>query len=169
VEIIGRVTEDVPELRLRVIGRAQYRDEDFAYERRLHERVASDPRLRDKVTFDGYSDDVAASLGECHLLLHCRPDEPFGIVLIEAMSLGLPVVAPLGGGPCEIVDDGKTGRLFAPGDVEVAAAAVRELLTDRRRAAAMGTAGRERVCSHFSEVQLVEGFESLFTLLSGPL
>jgi glycosyltransferase involved in cell wall biosynthesis len=107
--ITRKVLETHPTFRLSVIGRAQYRDEDFSYEREIHRTVAADSVLAKAVSFQGYADDVAGVLRSAGLLLHCRPDEPFGIVLTEAMAAGLPVVAPDGGGPKEIVDHGGPG------------------------------------------------------------
>ena len=68
-------------------------------------------------------------------------DEPFGTVLAEAMAVGTPVVATRVGGLAEVVEDGVTGRLVAPGDPAGLAAAVLEVLRDRDR---MGAAARER-------------------------
>jgi glycosyltransferase involved in cell wall biosynthesis len=68
-------------------------------------------------------------------------DEPFGTVLAEAMAVGTPVVATRVGGLAEVVDDGVTGRLVAPGDPAALAAAVLEVLRGRD---AMGAAAREQ-------------------------
>jgi glycosyltransferase involved in cell wall biosynthesis len=67
--------------------------------------------------------------------------EPFGTVLAEAMAAGTPVVATAVGGLAEVVADGETGRLVAPGDPEALATAVLEVLRHRAR---MGAAARRR-------------------------
>ena len=67
-------------------------------------------------------------------------EEPFGTVLAEAMAVGTPVVATCVDGLPEVVDDGVTGRLVAPGDPDAIATAVLEVLS---RQAEMGTAARE--------------------------
>jgi glycosyltransferase involved in cell wall biosynthesis len=133
-----------------VIGTAQYRDEDFALERDLRARVERDPSLAQTVEFAGRLQDVAGALRDCRLLLHCRADEPFGMVMVEAMAAGLPVVAPRAGGALEIVVDGETGLLYPPGDAAAAAACVEALLTDSARADALGRAGRCRAESRFT-------------------
>ena len=76
--------------------------------------------------------------------------EPFGLINLEAMACGTPVVASRVGGIPEVVVDGETGRLVEPGDVAALGQALREVLADPARARRMGEAGRRRVEAHFS-------------------
>ena len=149
VDVAERLADGEPQFQVQIVGRAQYRDEDFAFERDLQQRVRDDPRLSTRVTFGGFSGDVSGAFDGVGLLLHCRDDEPFGMALLEAMASGLPVVAPRAGGPIEIVDDGVTGLLYPPGDADAAATAVKSLLDDPERASRMGAAGRDRVRDSF--------------------
>jgi glycosyltransferase involved in cell wall biosynthesis len=149
LDVASLVAAEMPGFRLRVIGAAQFRDEDFALERELHERVGADPALAEAVEFTGRTGDVAGALAGAGMLLHCRPDEPFGIALIEAMALGLPVVAPAAAGPLEIVEHGVTGLLYEPGETGAAADAVLRLLRDRDYATRLGATARERVSERF--------------------
>jgi glycosyltransferase involved in cell wall biosynthesis len=87
-------------------------------------------------------------------------EEPFGTVLAEAMAVGTPVVATRVGGLAEVVHDGVTGRLVAPGNPEALAAAVLEVLHDRDR---MGTAARERA-RRFDSDRYAEHIERLLTV-----
>lgn len=138
----------LPEAEFEIVGAAQYREEDFAFERQVRRRVAGDPGLSARVRFRGRLGDIRGALAEVSVVLHCRPDEPFGMVLVEAMAAGRPVVAPASAGPMEIVEHGVTGLLYPPGDARIAAAQVRSLLSNPARARAMGraamTAARER-------------------------
>ena len=70
--------------------------------------------------------------------------DPCPTVAIEAMAAGRPVIASRIGGLVDLVDDGTTGTLVAPGDATALAAAVRATVADPGRAEAMGRAGRER-------------------------
>lgn len=70
--------------------------------------------------------------------------EGFGLVVVEAMAAGVPVVASGHGAFPELVDDGVTGLLHRPGDAESLAACVRRIVADLRDNARMGTAGRAR-------------------------
>ena len=151
IDIAARVLREVPDFRLSILGRAQYRDEDFALEESLRKRVADNPDLSEAVEFRGYTADIKTKLANFGLLLHCRPDEPFGVVLIEAMASGLPVVAPATAGPLEIVEHGVTGFLYEPGNAAAAARHVIDLARDPALAARMGGAGRLVVEGRFSD------------------
>jgi phosphatidylinositol alpha-mannosyltransferase len=77
-----------------------------------------------------------------------RRNESFGIVLVEAMAAGLPVVASDIPGYREVVRDGVEGLLVPPSDPVALAAALREVLDDPALAARLGAAGRERARSY---------------------
>ena len=96
------------------------------------------------------------------LVLASIEPEPFGLVLLEAMATGKPVIATRPGGPAEIVEDGITGCLVPPRDAPAMAAAVRRLLDHPDEARAMGNAGRRRVIEHFGVEQYVNGIEEIY-------
>jgi alpha-maltose-1-phosphate synthase len=87
-----------------------------------------------------------------HALLFVCPSvyEPFGLINLEAMACGTPVVASRVGGIPDVVVDDETGWLVPPADPAALASAVRRLLADPERAAAFGRAGRRRVEAEFS-------------------
>ena len=82
--------------------------------------------------------------------------EPFGLINLEAMACGTPVVASRVGGIPEVVVDGETGWLVPPGDPSALAQALRGALADPARARRMGEAGRRRVEGHFSWDRIAE-------------
>jgi glycosyltransferase involved in cell wall biosynthesis len=88
--------------------------------------------------------------------------EPFGLVVIEAMAAGKPVVATAPGGPSETVVDGETGYLVKPSDPQAAASAVEKLLLDPVRREQMGAAGRKRAREVFALSRYVLAFEDLY-------
>ena len=77
-------------------------------------------------------------------------NEGFGLTLIEAMSVGAALVASRAGAAELVVEDGMTGVLTPPGDVEALVAALEPLMRDPEAAAAMGRRARERVATKFS-------------------
>jgi mannosyltransferase len=77
-------------------------------------------------------------------------NEGFGLTLIEAMSVGAALVASRAGAAELVVEDGVTGVLTPPGDVDALVAALEPLMRDPTSAAAMGKRGRARVLEEFS-------------------
>jgi phosphatidylinositol alpha-mannosyltransferase len=103
--------------------------------------------LRDRVTFVGRVDprELAEVVGRAAVV--CAPSlggESFGIVLLEAMAAGRPVVGSSIPGYAAVVRDGIDGILVPPGDAAALAHALERVLADPDAARAMGEAGRER-------------------------
>jgi glycosyltransferase involved in cell wall biosynthesis len=98
----------------------------------------------------------SAWLARADVFAHSSRWEGFGIVLLEAMLAGLPVVATSASAVPEIVVDGATGLLVAPGDAASMANALVTLLDDPDRAAALGAAGRRRALDEFSVSRMTE-------------
>jgi glycosyltransferase involved in cell wall biosynthesis len=88
--------------------------------------------------------------------------EGLGVVLLEAMSYGKPVIASAAGGIVDIVRDGRNGLLVPPGDVDALAGAVRRLLDDPAAAAVMGRRGRDDVKEKFSWGVIVDGLMDVY-------
>ena len=106
--------------------------------------------VSDRVLFVGFRRDIPRLLAASDVLLLPSEDECLPLVILEAMSSRLPVIAADVGGISEAVDDGRTGVLVSPRDAEGLAEAMVELLGDRERARAMGLEGRRKVEAEFS-------------------
>jgi glycosyltransferase involved in cell wall biosynthesis len=123
-----------------VVGAALFGEDHYAD--RLH-RVALDLGLAGRVEFCGFCPDVAERMATASVVVHASlSPEPFGQVVLEAMSLGRPVIASDAGGPREMVTDGVDGLLCTPGDVEAYARALRLLAARPEIAAALGARAR---------------------------
>ena len=83
-------------------------------------------------------------------------DEPFSIVLLEGMALGLPVVAADVGGTSEAVRDGDTGFLFERGRADQLVAVIDRLEQDRNRCQRVGARARQAVLQHFTIERMVD-------------
>ena len=133
---------------LLLIGSAKFvasatRLDNRSYVTGLQARV-KEAGLDDRVSWLGEREDVPELIRALDVLLMPSWEEPFGRSLIEAMALEVPVVSTNVGGPAEILEDGREGRLVAPGEPRAWAEAVRMIAEDPHRAAAMGAAGRRR-------------------------
>ncbi|MEE1754692.1 glycosyltransferase [Streptomyces sp. SP18CS02] len=131
--------------------------------RRLRE-VARLAGVGDRVRFLGGVpvDEVPPLLRSADVVLCPGDYEPFGIVPLEAMACGRPVVASAVGGQLDTVSDPATGRLVPPRDPEALARAVGELLADPERRASCGAAGRRRVLSRYGWAGIAEATEAVY-------
>jgi glycosyltransferase involved in cell wall biosynthesis len=127
-------------------------------------RTAEDTGVADRVRLLGAVDphDMPALIRSADLVLCTPVYEPFGIVPLEAMACGVPVLATDVGGHRDSVADGVTGRLVAPRDPGAIADAARALLADERLRRAYGTAGRERVLAHYTWRRVADGAEQVY-------
>lgn len=136
-----------------------------SYEVTLH-RKARDLGIAERVRFTSWRykpddmPDVHRALDI--LVLASIEAEPFGLVVLEAMSTGKPVVATAHGGPLEIIEDGRSGDLVPPGDTVAMADAIVALVVDPARRARVGALARERVLTHFTAEQYVGGVEAIY-------
>lgn len=121
--------------------------------RRAWERLRDTLDLRGQVTFLGTIPHRELVDRYRRAAVFCLPSrqEGFGIVFLEAMACGKPVVAGRAGAAPETVAEGETGWLVDPGDSEALAGAVAGLLADPGRRHAMGRAGRRRVEQYRAE------------------
>jgi glycosyltransferase involved in cell wall biosynthesis len=139
---------------LLLIGSAKFvaratRFDNEAYVARLRELVAV-AGLDDRVSWLGEREDVPELMRALDVLLLPSWEEPFGRALIEAMALGVPVVATNVGGPPEILEDGREGYLLAPREPAAWARAIARIVESPERAAEMGRAGTLRVKQSFT-------------------
>jgi glycosyltransferase involved in cell wall biosynthesis len=96
------------------------------------------------------SEQLFSCYANCDVFALPSRGEGFGLVFLEAMANSKPVVGAACGGIPDVVEDGATGLLVPPGDVNRLAQALEFLLTDPLQAAEIGARGRESVEKHFS-------------------
>ena len=126
--------------------------------------IARDAGVADRVRFTGAvpSEEVPPLLRSADVVVCPADYEPFGIVPLEAMACGVPVVASAVGGQLDTVADPGTGRLVPPRDPEALARAVAGLLADPAARAACGAAGRRRVLGRYGWGQVAAATEAAY-------
>lgn len=119
--------------------------------------------IANKLTFTGqlHEGEVAEVLTAMDLFVHPGEPEPFGLVNLETMAMGKPVVAFAHGALPEIVDQDVTGILVPPRDEDACAAAIVEMLRTPTRMKDLGAAGRARVESLFQIEDTVRAVDEL--------
>ena len=132
--------------------------------RRQAERLG----LGDRVVLTGWLDRAAVAAVRQGSEVGVMPSrfESFGIAALEVWRAGSALIATTHGGPPEFVTDGEDGLLVDPSDVDSLAAALRDLIADPGRAAALGEAGARRVRS-FSWDRTVDAYEGVYRELAG--
>ncbi len=126
------------------------------------EQTAAKLGILDRVTFVGVVNQVAPILQAADLLLLPSQTESFGLVALEAMASGIPVIATDVGGLPEVVEHGVTGYLASVGDVEQMARFAIDLLADRTRKEAFSRAARERAAKLFDYRKIVPQYEAIY-------
>ncbi|MEE8501320.1 MAG: glycosyltransferase [Kiloniellales bacterium] len=120
------------------------------------EARAAELSLGDRIRFMGFRNPAERVIAGCDLLIAPAVEEGFGRTLIEAMTVGTPIVAARSGGHVEALDDGRTGVLVPADDASAFAAASSALLVDPARAAAMAERAKQDALSRFSVERHVE-------------
>jgi glycosyltransferase involved in cell wall biosynthesis len=118
--------------------------------------------LEQEVKLLGYRKDAHSLIQAADIFVLPSLAEPFGLVILEAMSLGRPVVATRAGGPLEIVVDGKTGVLAKPANPQSLASSLLRLLQCPAEAAQMGASGRARFIERFQSSHMAEATRQVY-------
>lgn len=142
LEAFAALGRERPRVRLLLVGDGRFRDT-------LTARARS-AGLADRVSFSGALGDVRPALAAADVFVQASDEEGLPGAVLEAMAMGLPVIATDVGGTREAVNDGVTGLLVPARDAAALAAAVARLLDDPGLAARFGSFGRKRVAEEFS-------------------
>jgi glycogen synthase len=153
---VAALLQNGEKIKVHVVGRDSYAGDPS---RSCKDQfLAAHPALTEAVVFHGELDDASlVSLYETADIF-CVPSryESFGIIYIEAMRYGLPVVALAAGGVTDIVVDGETGLLCNDKTAFAVQSALQTLLSDRKLRQRMGQAGRERFTHQFEDDVVVQ-------------
>lgn len=122
--------------------------------------------LRGHVHFMGELHDMPRVYTSLDALVMTSESEGRPLALMEAMSAGLPVIAPDVGGIAEIIVNGKSGVLVAPHDTDGLVHAAQELLGNPDRALALGRAARQRVLEQFTQLAATDAMARLLARIA---
>jgi L-malate glycosyltransferase len=164
LEAFSLVYDEAPQLYLAIVGKPvfsheeTYRDELVA--------MASATGIADRVNFSGERYDISSVLQSADLLVLNSLEEPFGLVLIESMSSGTPVLATRVGGIPEIVVDSESGWLIERGDTAGLASKLLELSQDPNSLDRVAHFARDMVDPQFSLERFIAELHNLYAKLA---
>jgi glycosyltransferase involved in cell wall biosynthesis len=154
VEAMASIAADRPDLRLLMVGDGELRADI--------ERDIAARGLADRIEVLGTRRDVPQLLAMSDSFVLPSLWEGLPLALVEAMASRLPVIATAVSGTNQVVVDGTSGLLVAPGDASALAEAMRTVVAEPETAASMADAGRDRVASMFGARSQAEQLASLF-------
>lgn len=172
LDALMRIPEALP-VRAYIIGAPIYQTGGSQYSIEDLKVQAHVRGLRDRIGFTGFLEDTPSALRSLDIVVHAstRP-EPFGMVLIEAMACGKPVVAALAGGAAEIIRDGEDGLGHVPGDARGLACQIARLAMDSQLRAEIGQRARCSAIERFSSSRMAERLTAIyqpFSIAPSPL
>lgn len=157
IEVLHRVRKGLlPDAALVIIGELT-RNEGDAYLQQLRQLIAR-LKLESYVYFRDFKDDPAVFYHAIDVFVLASTNETYGMVTLEAMAAGVPVVAAATGGTVEIVDDQQTEILYPLGEVDACGAAVQQCLTKPEAIAQRVRQAQQAVqrYSHHCQCELTE-------------
>ncbi|MDP6388194.1 MAG: glycosyltransferase, partial [Candidatus Pacebacteria bacterium] len=122
--------------------------------------------LNNKVILTGFKTDIISYINALDIFLLTSEREGFSRVVIEAMLMGKPVIAPRIVGPSELVIENETGFLFKTGNVVELADYIFKLTSSHAMRKKMGEAGKKRVINNFSIEKYVSQVSAVFSDLT---
>ncbi len=138
-------------------------------ERAALEAEASSLGIAERVVFLGHRTDIPELLAACDIFALPSLYEGSSLAVLEAMASGRAAISSAIGGTDELIEDGKSGLLVAPGDAAGLAAALRRLLGDERLRESLAASARRRVERDFTPGAMASKVQRIYDeLLDGP-
>ena len=125
--------------------------------------------LDGRVGFTGFVQDSSTAMRALDVVVHASTDpEPFGLVIVEAMACGKPIVASLAGGATELTEPGVNALGFPPGDVAALARCLEDLVRDGSLRQRLGDAGRSTAERYFNRRRMAGELTPIYQSLATP-
>jgi len=125
-------------------------------------RLAAELHISDSISFHGFSQSVLPAYAAMNCFVLTSLSETYGMVTIEAMAAGLPIVGTASGGTPEILRDGESGLLLPPRDAAALADTLAQLLSDPERMQRLGRNARHEAQNRFSHHLQCERYETVY-------
>lgn len=157
IQAVPEVLTRFPDFRLQIVGEGVERS-------RLESRIR-ELALHDKVELLGERSDIPQLLAQAGFFVCSSQTEGISLTLLEAMAVGLPIVATAVGGNPEIIVPHTTGLLVPPRQPRALASGICQMLEARDRWSELGQAARSRVEEHFCIRRMIAAYEQRYLTL----
>jgi glycosyltransferase involved in cell wall biosynthesis len=154
LDVLIKAAASLPELFVWIAGEGP--------ERGRLENLAKDLGLQRRIRFLGWRSDRAALYKAADLCVYPSREEPFGNVVVEAWSCGVPIVTTASTGPAWLTRNNEDAIVTPVDDVEAFAAGIRQLIASKAVGARLVAAGRRRVAEEFSQGAIIRQYIALF-------
>jgi glycosyltransferase involved in cell wall biosynthesis len=165
LEALARLSTDVP-VRGYIIGGPIYQTEGSQWSLSELQTEAARLGLAGKVGFTGFTEDVPSAMRSLDIIVHASTQpEPFGMVIIEGMACGKPVIASQAGGAAELFVDGETALGHPPGDPAALARQVQRLVSGPQLRKQLGARAQKLAAQRFRGENLASALLTLYRSL----
>lgn len=148
LEAARRLSKSMPDAVFAIVGGTP---DEFGYFEDELRQLAAQPELQGRVVFTGHVRDMARVYNGLDVVLSASTSpEPLGTMIIEAMTMARPIIAPDHGGAIEMIEDGRTGLLFKAGNADDLAAKIVQLHGDKALGEQLGKAARTEALKTFA-------------------
>lgn len=154
IEAMPRIMREFPQAKLMIVGEGVYKDH--------LKKLVKKMKLNQVISFTGFINDIEDEMVKFDIYVQPSLSESFGLAIVQAMSLGIPIVATNTGGIPEVVTTGKSGILVEVGKSQALAEAILELLRDKSKAKEMGKLAAEEAKIKFNMKEMVKETEGIY-------
>lgn len=154
ISALPKIIREFPETKLVIVGEGAYKDHLKAQVKKM--------RLSGKVSFTGFVKGIEDEMVKFDLYIQPSLSESFGLAIVQAMGLGLPIIATNTGGIPEVVTTGKSGLLVEAGKPQALSDAILTLLRDHSKAKEMGKLAAEEAKIKFNLEDMVQETEGIY-------
>ena len=162
LKAISLLPQNLP-IRAFIVGDALYQTDGSQYSITELRQLASQLGIGNKVGFTGFIDDPAAGMRACDIIVHASTQpEPFGLVIVEAMACGRPVIVSHAGGVTELIEEERNSVGHPPGDVTALSACIVRLAQDRSLRQRLSLAGLATATERFDRALLAQKILPLY-------
>ena len=169
IKAISQVADIIPDIKGIIIGDIEedYYGQQESYSRELLTLI-EELKINEKIKFTGFRSDVPRLISAMDIMVHASSSpEPFGLVIIEGMAAGKPVIATAKGGVLDIIEDGINGILVPCKDSKLMAKAIQKIYHDKKLSKKIGNAARKQIIEKFTIEHQVAAIEKVYESLLG--